>query len=65
MGNKTFASSRKKIGFLAQKRPYLAQKMHFCVILEQILAFLLVSWLVVVARGLYLLRHLFTLLSVL
>ena len=51
-------------GFFAQKRPNLAQTWHFGHFepgLADSFGVLLVGWLVVVARGLYLARHLFTL----
>ena len=41
---------------MCKKWQYLAQNRHFCPLLAH-----LVGWLVVVARGLYLARHLFTL----
>ena len=46
-----------KKGFFAQKRPNFAQNWRFC----PLLAHLVLGRLVVVARGLYLARHLFTL----
>ena len=71
MGTKTFTYFRKKLDFLAQK-------WHFWPISSQEMAkngpnmyswapflpvHLVLSWLVVVARGLYLTRHLLTLFS--
>ena len=57
-------SSPFKIRILAQKRPNLAQNWHFSHFwrgLAGSFGALLVGWLVVVTRGLYLARHLFTL----
>ena len=52
----------KKIGCLAEKRPYLPQNMlSLAHITYRPLAHLVPCWLVVVARGLYLARYLFTL----
>ena len=64
VGNKTFDFSSKKKGFFAPKRPNLAQNWHFWSIWPghaSLFSALLVGRLVVVARGLYLTRHLFTL----
>ena len=47
-----------KIGFFAQKSTNLARKWHFCSFWARPCRLI---WLVVVARGLYLARHLFTL----
>ena len=47
-----------KKGFFAPKRPNLARNWIYC----SLFGALLVGWLVVVARGLYIERHLFTLL---
>ena len=64
VGNKTFDFSSKKKGFFVQKRPNLAHLGSFGQFGPGNAGFfgaLLVGWLVVVARGLYLARHLFTL----
>ena len=50
-----------KIRIFFQKRQKLGPKLAFLFILSQALPAHLVGWLVVVARGLYLARHLFTL----
>ena len=64
VGNKTFDFSSKKKGFFAQKRPNLAKNWHFWSIFGPghagLFGALFVGRLVVVARGLYLARHLFT-----
>ena len=63
VGNKLLISPVKK-GFFAQKRPNLAQNLHFGQFWQGhagLFGALLVGRLVVVARGLYLARHLFTL----
>ena len=56
-----------KKGFFAQKWPNLAQNWHFSSFWARPCRLILfppfVGWLVVVARGLYLVRHLFTFLS--
>ena len=61
VGNKTFDFSSKKKGFFAPKRPNLAQNWHFWSIRAALFNALLMGRLVVVARGLYLARHLSTL----
>ena len=48
-----------KIGFLAQKRPNLAQNWHFCPLLTHLVPCWWVGWWL--WRGLYLARHIFTL----
>ena len=58
VGDKTFDFFGKKLGFFAQKSPNLARKWHFCSFWARPCWLI---WLVVVARGLYLARHLFTL----
>ena len=63
VGNKTFDFSSKKKDF-CPKRPNMAQNWHFWLIWARPCRFfgaLLVGRLAVVARGLYLARHLFTL----
>ena len=63
---KLLISPVKKKGFFAQKRPNLAQNWHFGQFgpgHEGLFSDLLVGRLVVVARGLYLARPLFTLLQ--
>ena len=63
VGNKTFDFSSKNLDFFAQERPNLARNWHFCSSGPGLVSFfgaLLVGWLVVVVRGLYLPRHLFT-----
>merc|ERR1712116_122861 len=64
VGYKTFDFSSKKKGFFAQKRPNFAQNWHFWSIWARPCRFIQcpVGRSVVVARGLYLARHLFTLL---
>ena len=66
MGTKTLTSTRKNIGFLAWKRPILAQNILSWAHIGLVSSFgaLLVGWLLVVARWLYLARHLFTLLII-
>ena len=54
VGNKTF-------DFSSKKRGIFAQNWHFCSFWAGSFGALLVDWLVVVGRGLYLARHLFTL----
>ena len=64
MGNKTFDFSSKKKVFFAPKRPNLAQNWHFWSIWARpcrLIQCPVVGRLVVLARGLYLARHLFTL----
>ena len=61
VGNKTFDFSSKEIGFFAQKRPNLAQNWHFCPLLAHLVPCWWVGWWL--WRGLYLARHLFTLLQ--
>ena len=60
VGNKTFDFSSKKKDFLP-KTTQLGQKLAFLPGLAGSFGSLLVGWLVFVARGLYLARHLFTL----
>merc|ERR1712240_885534 len=64
VGNQTFDFSSKKKDFFAPKRPNLAQNWHFWLIWARpcrLIQCPVVGRLVVVARGLYLARHLFTL----
>ena len=62
-GQKVLLPPPQKIGFLAQKRPNLAQNILSWAHIGLAGSFgaLLVGWLVVVARGLYLARLIFTL----
>ena len=63
MGNKTFDFSSKKKDFLPQNDqiwPKIGIFGHFGPGLAGAFGALLVDWLAVVARGLYLARHLFT-----
>ena len=54
-------TSVKKKGFFAQKRPNLARNWHFCPLLAHLVPCWWVGWWL--WRGLYLARHLFTLLD--
>ena len=64
MSTKTFASSRKKLVFCPQNDqilPEIGIFGHFGQGLADSFGALLVGWLLVMARGLYIARHLFTL----
>ena len=64
VGNKTFDFSSKKLDFLPKNDqiwPKIGIFVHFRPGLAGSFGALLVGWLAVVARGLYLARHLFTL----